>query len=372
MATDFDDAMLQIGGVLSRMSNSEKSVQLHATLKAFNDSEFDAQDFTKLADSLSQLPKYAMSEEDQKALTEVFESIWTAIDNKCLAVSAHAAASCAALWQVKDRFTKKEQQSLAAHRIAAIKSAAMVVQLCEQIGKFPVGCGEEVAESLDVQAAPDAHALAKSRLVILSRHIDCLRLSKANLAKDKDDTTWIDLHITQGSEVASKFAEAFIEGIKKAAANDIEKVARLGRGCSLSDAAQASDASGWSCIKDETWPAFLATAEKHLLPTADSDLASAIQAAEAKQAEFAEVVGKHKIEQKWPEIDTAVRAAKITASALRLTKAYVGGGDAAALRKVTQQEGASLKKLKFAVTELPKGLQLQMAAAMKGSLIGRT
>ena len=75
MATDFDDAMLQIGGVLSRMSNSEKSVQLHATLKAFSDSEFDAQDLTKLADSLSQLPKYAMSEEDQKAMTEVFETI---------------------------------------------------------------------------------------------------------------------------------------------------------------------------------------------------------------------------------------------------------------------------------------------------------
>ena len=251
----------------------------------------------------------------------------------------------------------------------------MVVQIQVEIGKVPVGCGEEVAESSDslgVQVASDASELAKSRLVILSRHIDCLRLSKANLAKDKDDTTWIDLHITQGSEVASKFAEAFIEGIKKAAANDIEKVARLGRGCSLSDAAQASDASGWSCLKDETWPAFLATAEKHLLPTDDSVLASAIQAAEAKQAEFAEVVGKHKIQQKWPEIDIAVRAAKITASALRMTKAYVSGGDAAALRKVTQQEGASFKKLKFPVTELPKGLQLQMAAAMKGSLIGRT
>ena len=75
MATDFDDAMLQIGGVLSRMSNSEKSVQLLATLKALDDSEFDAPALTKLADSLSQLPKYAMSEEDQKGLTEVFESI---------------------------------------------------------------------------------------------------------------------------------------------------------------------------------------------------------------------------------------------------------------------------------------------------------
>ena len=146
----------------------------------------------------------------------------------------------------------------------------------------------------------------------------------------------------------------------------MQNMAAMAKGAEIPD---GKDSWKQMCTAD-SWSDVKLACEKHLLPVIAEAMNALIIKVGKHHQQYMDVCAKHQVERAWAECVAALQAARVFSSCHSLAKAYVANTeDLGAMRRITRDEMQKLKRLGFAATDFPAGMQARVSAAMKGKSI---
>ena len=302
----------------------------------------------------------SLFEDEQTAkLSAVYETTWASIEYEKPGTKEDVESKCAALTAMTSRMDSPAAHKLVGHRIATLKAVFSLVDAIEQHAKAQVPAGEDAEEKKPQDP--------KATLTFIWRCVRELKCVQDRLSKLSDENTKaIDAHIKQGEAVCKKLANAVVDSVMEAGGKDLQDLVAIAKGFDIPE-----DKESWMqlCAADMPWPDTKLILDKHLLPIQADKLNEAILLVSKHFGQYTDLISIHKAERDWSVCEKELQRARVCQACHKLAQAYAKGEDAGAIRRATRDEMAKLKRLGFAPAHLPGGMQVRIAAAMKGKLL---